>query len=131
VLEPIHIPADWSILPGVPPTRGDCPKERPCPFLECREHLWSVESAERPGRRHEGGLPPMPAIRAPTQETCALDIADRRSKVKLDEGQLVAEIARVLGVTRRQVRSIVARIKRKLRNNPDASELLALMMGAA
>jgi hypothetical protein len=35
---------------GVPRTRGECPTERPCPFVRCRWHLFMEDAEHRAGR---------------------------------------------------------------------------------
>jgi hypothetical protein len=41
----------WTPVNGnVPRTRGECPDYRPCDRIHCREHLWRVDSSDRPGR---------------------------------------------------------------------------------
>jgi hypothetical protein len=34
----------------LPKTRAECPTEKPCPHVRCRDHLWRVDACDRPGR---------------------------------------------------------------------------------
>jgi hypothetical protein len=58
VLQPSLVP-DSGYLPkaGVPRTRADCPVERPCPFVRCRQHLWMEDAAHRAGRPGLSSVP--------------------------------------------------------------------------
>lgn len=75
--------AVWQPMPR---TRGECVhSRRPCPFLQCRYHLWT-EVAKR------AALP---------NESCVLDVADRGPST-------LEVIAELLGLTRERVRQIEA-----------------------
>lgn len=83
----------------MPATRGECPTERPCPWVSCTMHL-AVEVNDRngnvkinvPGADREPDLDAM-------ADTCALDVADR-GEATLDE------VAAILGLTRQRVSQI-------------------------
>ena len=78
-----------------PRTRAECERApRPCPWVSCAYHLYL--SPERDTvRLHAPGLEVWEL-----RETCALDVADRG-------GVTLAELGRVLGVTRERARQIV------------------------
>lgn len=119
VFDDLSLPESWEVLPGVPHTRGDCPTTRPCPHLKCRYHLWLVEAEAMPGRRWERAAPAS-AFHPWSNTTCALDVAER--------AQQVEEVARLLGMSSRQVRRIVEKARKKLSGNPDAVDVLRKMV---
>ena len=85
-----------------PRTRGDCVNgPRPCPWVSCRHHLFfdEVKGKTRPTWP---GLEPHEL-----PETCSLDVADR-------EEINLADIGRLLNVTRERVRQIESRALAKL-----------------
>lgn len=122
VFEDLYLPESWEVKPGVPSTRAECPTERPCPHLKCRYHLWLVESEAMPGRRWERaattGAPPT-SFHPWSNTTCALDVAE--------EARQVEEVARLLGMSSRQVRRIIDKARRKLAGNPDAVQVLRMI----
>ena len=77
-----------------PHVRGDCPTNRPCPWISCRHHLYL--DIDRRGDIF---------IRYPhlewseLRETCSLDVADRGP-------QTLEYIGRLLNLTRERVRQI-------------------------
>ncbi|TXH57067.1 MAG: hypothetical protein E6Q97_05090 [Desulfurellales bacterium] len=90
-----------------PMTRSGCADiPRPCNRYACRYHLWS--NTERQGRPHHGTAPDAKLERV-SDETCALDLAERGS-------MHYREIAPVLGrgFTRERVRQIEHRARRKV-----------------
>ncbi len=105
-----------------PATRGDCITGTPatgsleqrmrgqvqCGALECRHNLLMVESSSRPGRRH-GGLAPEWTISGSNTSagapSCSLDVADTGPKS-------AAEVASIVGLTKRRVEQIIKEFKR-------------------
>ena len=90
------------VPPPRPRTRGDCMDgPRPCPWVSCRHHLFfdEVKGKTRPTWP---GLEPHEL-----PETCSLDVADR-------EEINLADIGRLLNVTRERVRQIESRALAKL-----------------
>lgn len=110
---------DWEVLPGVPHTRGDCPKVRPCPHVKCRYHLWLVEGESMPGRRREFAAPASD-FHPWSNVTCALDVAESKATP--------TEVAQMLGMSDRQVRRIIERALAKLKDNPEAEAVLTQMV---
>lgn len=108
VIEPLQLPGEWEIQPGVPRTRGDCAGvARPCPHLGCRHHLWLRLQSENPGNPQRGRQGPT-TFRPITNETCALDVAERGAEVE--------EIAKLLGCDATRVRQLAASGLEKLRS---------------
>jgi len=101
VLQPITLPASWEILPGVPATRGDCfDGPRPCPYVECRHHLWASLHRDQRGNPQKGRQGAS-TLRPLTMESCALDVADRL-------GLSYTEVGKLLGINPTRVRQIEA-----------------------
>lgn len=109
------LPPEWDFREDVPKTRGDCPETRPCPHIKCRYHLWFMEGESLPGRRRETAQPAS-SIRVRGSETCALDVAERKLAP--------SEVAKLLGISDRQLRRTTRAALRKLENDPDAREVL-------
>lgn len=85
-------------LPPRPATRGECPDERPCPWVGCRYHLAidvDPETGSLKLNHPHLELEDMP-------HTCALDVAD------LGE-QTLDVVGRLLNVSRERVRQIETR----------------------
>lgn len=66
----------------VPKTREDCPKQRPCGHIRCRNHLWLQTGPDRPGRRYDGKGPSSTTLRAvhiewPLPSSCGADVIER------------------------------------------------------
>lgn len=85
----------------MPATRGECPTERPCPWVRCTMHL-ALEVNEHNGNikityPRPDGEPDLAAM----PETCALDVADR-------DGATLEAVAAALGITRERVRQLEA-----------------------
>lgn len=59
VLQPVLPIEDDGFVPvaGVPRTRAECPKERPCPRVMCEWHLWRVDAENRAGRPGLASVP--------------------------------------------------------------------------
>ena len=71
----ISLPIAWG-PEDAPRVRGDCANvQRPCRWVSCKYHLHGVTL--RPGRRWYDGHDPDERVRAHSDETCALDCADR------------------------------------------------------
>lgn len=110
---------------GLPPGgRAECKDgPRPCQYIRCKWHLWLVEGADRPGRRHEGRSPAT-AIRNDVLEavargeqlppSCALDVAERKATAR-DVGMTIEDTAAALGVEHSILHAIQARALAKLR----------------
>lgn len=90
-----------------PQTRGECPDERPCPWLSCSMHL-AIDVTPR------GGL--VARDISTLAETCALDVADQG-------GHTLEEVSELLGVTRQRVQQIEERATSRLRRSGAASVL--------
>ena len=117
--EPLPLPDNFVALDGPPPRRG-CRTivralGRPCPFIECPMHLWSVAPSERMGGAKAKGI----AVRRFTEQACAYDVIDEH-RAGLTEQQ----IADMLGLHRRRVEQLVQRAVAKLAANPHARALL-------
>ena len=98
VVPPVQLPPDWEMKPGVPKTRGDCANvQRPCPHLECSQHLWLRLQSEQPGNP-KAGKQGATTLRPASPQSCALDVAER--------GATIEQIAGYLGVHHSRVRQI-------------------------
>ena len=136
---PVEVPQQGApvahvvALPVVRPrTRGDCVNgPRPCPWIGCRHHLL-LEAVDRRGRIHVcagAGGPLRPLERWSEDEladvlsampaTCSLDVAEGNP-----DGQTLAEVALLLGITRERIRQIEAVGLRKVRRAAAARRLL-------
>lgn len=107
-------PVGW-----VPATRGDCPKERPCPHVRCPHHNWRVDGEDRAGRRHYDGHHPPTTLRPEWLSTsplpsCSLDAIDARPPL---EGMSAREVAQAIGVSKRRVEQILKAAVEKLRRD--------------
>ena len=120
VLEPLSLPPDWEIKAGVPATRGDCVAgPRPCPYLSCRHHLWLVLQQDQAGNWQKGRHGET-GFRPSTNETCALDVAER--------GAPSEEVGRLLGMDATRVRQLAAgALKKLLKRGVRVEELLRVM----
>lgn len=111
IIRELSLPEEWEMKPGRPP-RSECKTgPRPCPYVECRMHLWNVDAESRPGRRHHraNGGAPKADINPVSMATCALDIADD------PERPTFAAIGEVLGVTDERARQLCERAVAKLK----------------
>lgn len=101
-----------------PRLRGECVLEpRPCPFVGCRYHL-ALDVTEAGGIRwsHPG------AELEQLEETCALDVAEKRLVVGSPQYHrphrsahiTLHRVGQLLGLTRERVRQIEARALAKL-----------------
>lgn len=81
-----------------PGRRGECPTERPCPFVGCRHHLLlDVTDAGKIKMAAPGD--PVDVL-CTMAETCVLDAADRAGGITLEE------IGELFGVTTERARQI-------------------------
>jgi len=80
-----------------PATRGECPTERPCPYVGCRHHLYLEVSPSGELRLAFPGRDPDELA-----ESCALDVAERG-------GASLDEVGRCFGLTRERIRQIEAK----------------------
>ena len=90
-----------------PPTTAECPAERPCPRLRCRNHLWAND--ERPGRPVAGKRPNKTVTHR--DESCVRDVV-----AKNPDGLSNRRIGKLLGVDIRRVEQLIARgtLKREI-----------------
>jgi hypothetical protein len=103
---------------GRPRTRAGCASiPRPCPYVRCRYHL-HLDVGDRTVVHRE----PPPADTPPA--SCALDEAEQGAHT--DE-----ELAEVLGVPEDEVRDVLARALRRLRDHTQADVLHAIFLGYA
>jgi hypothetical protein len=111
VIDPVALPADWEIKPGVPRTVGDCrdrDRSQPCAYLSCRHHLWLRLREEQPGNPAKGAQGDT-TFRPSTNQTCALEVAERG-------GTSFSEIGELLGMHHTRVRQIAERALAKLKD---------------
>lgn len=102
----------------MPRTRGECPPHPvPCPFLDCRHHLWFDRVVEN-GRVVHVHVTRLYGVES---RTCSLRFAER-GPLTLDQ------VGRILGVTRERVRQIEAEGLRQLRE-ADAGALREFLVG--
>ena len=80
-----------------PATRGECPTERPCPYVGCRHHLYLEVSPSGELRLAFPGRDPDELA-----ESCALDVAERG-------GASLDEVGRCFGLTGERIRQIEAK----------------------
>lgn len=126
VVSPMQLPADWEIRSlnseGAPHTRAECKlndwdKARPCPFLDCKHHLWLSLSSEQSGNPH-AGKQGHTRFRPSTMMTCALDVADSGPAS-------FAEIGAFLGFDSTRGRQIAqAAIAKLKKSNPELAAAL-------
>lgn len=85
-----------------PKTRGECPPDRPCPWVSCRYNL-ALDITQR-------GQLKMPLGKDPAgwHNNCALDWADRGPMTLEDLGSF-------FGITRERIRQIEAKVLKVLR----------------
>lgn len=97
---------------GRPQTRGECPIERPCPWVSCRHHLYlDVDEATGSIKLNFPDLEPEEMV-----ESCSLDVADRG-------GASLAEAGAAMNVTRERTRQLEASGLRHLaRRAPEFAE---------
>jgi hypothetical protein len=99
VVQPVQLPPDWEMQPGVPATRADCVGgPRPCPFVSCSQHLWLRLQSEQPGNP-KAGKQGATTLRPSSAHSCALDVADRGA-------MSIDEIAEAFGMHHSRVRQI-------------------------
>lgn len=111
-----------------PKTRADCADvPRPCPFVSCKYHLYlDVNPATGHIKYNHPNISP-----DMMHESCALDVAERGSTLKLDHGKCdtsFEDIGKHIGVVRERVRQIEKKAFGKLRvlqDDPDVQELFA------
>lgn len=97
--EPIAVSNRFEFRPGIPTTCPDTTKG-PCPYLQCPEHLWTVEQRDRAGNPSRGAQGES-TIRASTPETCTLHV------IAVNGGALSYEqIGALLGVDHTRIRQI-------------------------
>lgn len=117
IIEAVTLPPDWEMQPGTPATRGDCKDgQRPCPYVECRHHLWTDLEQDQSGN-WQRGRQGSSTLRPSTMESCSLDIAEH--------GAMPEDIGLVLGMDDTRVRQILEAATEKLRRaNPVLAEYL-------
>jgi hypothetical protein len=98
VVQPVQLPPDWEMQPGVPRTRADCVNgPRPCPYVSCSHHLWLRLQSEQPGNP-KAGKQGATTLRPSSPHSCALDVAEK--------GATIEQIAGILGMHHSRVRQI-------------------------
>ncbi len=109
VVQAYSTPDGWEADNGPPPPRSQCVDgPRPCDKVRCRYHLWTELAQDKAGNWQlgKGGGD---TIVPHSQESCALDIADRGPTSSED-------IGRYIGTDETRVRQIDrATIDEKLR----------------
>lgn len=101
-----------------PRTRASCASvPRPCPFVGCRHNSF-LEVNERGQVRTVVGRPGLQPWEVPASSSCVLDLVDEPREWSR------AEAARHLGCTPEAVRLAEHRALGKLRDNPEAAEVL-------
>jgi len=113
----------------VPATRGGCPVERPCPHVNCEQHLYAVTGSERPGRR-VAGRTPSSTLRTVYRQanpppSCTLDVADATRET--GDVLPIDKVGEYLGIKASKVHEDLASALKKLRAQGMALE--DLMMG--
>jgi hypothetical protein len=113
IIVPLSDGRTLAMVSTVPRTRADCPVERPCQHINCREHLWLIQSQDRQGRRVDGRAPGSTLRLAPWRQTpiapsCGLDLADA-GPMSIDD------VGRALGLKSSRVHEHEASGLRKLR----------------
>lgn len=91
-----------------PRTRGECPENRPCPWIGCRYHLY-LDVHPKTGALHLNYPDREPSE---LDETCALDVAERAA---LDDGLTLEEVGDAVQLAAECVRQIEASAMTKLR----------------
>ena len=99
------------VVGQMPTTRGECKHgPRPCPWVNCRHHLGSLNLDE--GRLHRA------TPQAVQEHSCVLDVADENP-----DGIPLEQVANMFGITRERVRQIEAKALRRLRESATKEEL--------
>lgn len=113
------LPEDLSILEETPRprTRGECPTERPCPWVSCKYHLYVDMTAAGNLKLNFPDLEPWEL-----EQSCALDVADGGSTT-------LEEVGRLTNLTRERVRQIEARALARLIRRGDARAFLGPWVG--
>jgi len=98
-------------FPDIPETRADCPKERPCPHVRCRHHLYLDVSA---GGSIKFNFPGLEVWEL--KETCSIDVADR--------GELSLEdIAELMGMSKGAAEKVFSRVLLKISQQSRAKRM--------
>jgi hypothetical protein len=121
IVPQLQLPAEWEARSlassGAPRTRGDCANvPRPCPYVDCRSHLWLRLQQEQPGNP-QAGKQGETTFRPSTMQTCALDVAER--------GASYEEIGEHLGMDSTRARQIAqAAIEKLQEQHPELAAQL-------
>lgn len=135
-----------TIQPTRPKTRGECPNERPCPWITCRYHLLSTRVervAMGRGRRPPGEPGPLFAdadaerivsdaerwlarVERQGGPSCALDVAARGGLTLNETGALLSSMDGS-GITRERVRQIETGALIKLRRGLSTRDRHAIL----
>jgi hypothetical protein len=99
-------------VPPRPTTRAEClpggrNAARPCPYVSCRYHL--LLEVRRTGTIRFNRKRDIERL----VDTCALDVADRGA-------HLVADVGRLIGLSRERVRQVLGRALTRVRQGLDA-----------
>ncbi len=103
-----------------PRTRGECPVERPCPFVSCAYHL-ALDVDDRTGSvklNHPSDDDDELSDLREIPETCALDAADRG-------GMTLEEVGEIMNLVREAVAKIEGHVLAKLSQDGTAQRLFA------
>ena len=96
--------------PKKPTKRSECKYGlRPCPFISCRYHLY-MDIVSGKMKHHFLADPCL------MNETCALDLAERKRGMNLDD------ISNYFGLTRERIRQIIEDALRKIRSQKTNSD---------
>ncbi len=95
--------------PGI---RGECPAERPCPFVSCRYNLYlDVDPRTGSIKLNFPDIEPRKMV-----ESCVLDVADR-------DGVTLDDVGEFMNLTRERIRQVELMGIEKLRKGQDRYSL--------
>lgn len=88
-----------------PTTRGECPEERPCPWVRCRAHLWRIDSDDRAGHRSPDHSVAPAIVQITSAWSCVFDVIEAEPAGLLPE----AIGAEVMACTGRRIAQLEQR----------------------
>lgn len=111
IIDPVRLPSNWEMRSlsdaDAPKKRADCAGiPKPCPFLDCRHHLWLRLQQEQPGNP-QAGKQGETTFRPSTMQSCSLDVAEK--------GASFEEIGELLGMDSTRGRQIAQAALEKLK----------------